>query len=194
MADVRLTATNPEDSSVVPVACNAKGELKLEEFPDQSFDGNLQGDLTVSGRATFGGSVLTQDGGVFVTRSITADDESLFFANDANGGGKFSVTRQGTYIGDTITNAHQNANTALFNNGAVTFAGNRAGFTREGYLWCTTERGDTIRLVGSSNGMAVWENYTPSTRLDEIKEQWSEKNGIRPMPEESSQDEPETKQ
>ena len=31
MADVRLTATNPEDSSVVPVACNAKGELKLEE-------------------------------------------------------------------------------------------------------------------------------------------------------------------
>ena len=31
MADVRLTATNPDDSSVVPVACNAKGELLLEE-------------------------------------------------------------------------------------------------------------------------------------------------------------------
>jgi len=31
MNDVRLTATNPEDSSVVPVLCNAKGELKLEE-------------------------------------------------------------------------------------------------------------------------------------------------------------------
>lgn len=31
MADVRLTATNPEDSSVVPVACNSKGELLLEE-------------------------------------------------------------------------------------------------------------------------------------------------------------------
>ena len=31
MADVRLTATNPSDSSVVPVACNDKGELKLEE-------------------------------------------------------------------------------------------------------------------------------------------------------------------
>lgn len=31
MADVRLTAINPDDSSVVPVACNAKGELKLEE-------------------------------------------------------------------------------------------------------------------------------------------------------------------
>lgn len=31
MADVRLTATNPADSSVVPVACNEKGELLLEE-------------------------------------------------------------------------------------------------------------------------------------------------------------------
>ena len=39
MADVRLTATNPEDSSVVPVACNEKGELLLEE-PIQGPPGN----------------------------------------------------------------------------------------------------------------------------------------------------------
>ena len=31
MADVRLTAINPDDSSVVPVACNSKGELLLED-------------------------------------------------------------------------------------------------------------------------------------------------------------------
>jgi len=31
MEDVRLTATNPADSSIVPVACNSKGELLLEE-------------------------------------------------------------------------------------------------------------------------------------------------------------------
>jgi hypothetical protein len=31
MDDVRLTATNPTDSSIVPVACNDKGELLLEE-------------------------------------------------------------------------------------------------------------------------------------------------------------------
>lgn len=36
MTDVRLTATNPADSSVVPVACNAKGELLLEEPQIQS--------------------------------------------------------------------------------------------------------------------------------------------------------------
>jgi hypothetical protein len=31
MADVRLTATNPENSQAVPVACNSKGELLLEQ-------------------------------------------------------------------------------------------------------------------------------------------------------------------
>lgn len=31
MAEVILTATNPEDSSVVPVACNEKGELLLDQ-------------------------------------------------------------------------------------------------------------------------------------------------------------------
>jgi len=51
MSDVRLTATNPEDSSVVPVACNASGELLLEAIPDQSFDGNLEGDLVVNTKA-----------------------------------------------------------------------------------------------------------------------------------------------
>ena len=30
MADVRLTAINPEDSQVYPVACNDKGELLLD--------------------------------------------------------------------------------------------------------------------------------------------------------------------
>lgn len=60
MADVRLTAINPEDSSVVAVACNDKGELKLEEIP--SFDGNVDGDLTVSGSATFAGGGIALAG------------------------------------------------------------------------------------------------------------------------------------
>ena len=73
MADVRLTATNPEDSSVVPVACNAKGELKLEEpiivegppgeqgEPGEKgedgdpFSGNFAGDVTFGGSATIAG-------------------------------------------------------------------------------------------------------------------------------------------
>ena len=67
MADVRLTATNPADSSVVPVACNEKGELLLEEpqvvegppgppgdqgekgDPGDPFTGTFDGDVTFTG-------------------------------------------------------------------------------------------------------------------------------------------------
>lgn len=67
MADVRLTATNPADSSVVPVACNEKGELLLEEpiyvegptgpkgdkgdpgDPGDPFTGTFSGDVTFDG-------------------------------------------------------------------------------------------------------------------------------------------------
>ena len=62
MTDVRLTATNPEDSSVVPVACNSRGELLIvepvfEEIPnDVSFDG----DVEISGELSVGSSALFQ--------------------------------------------------------------------------------------------------------------------------------------
>ncbi len=51
MIDVRLTATNPEDSSLVPVPCNSRGELltvapKIENIPN---DVEIEGDLTVTG-------------------------------------------------------------------------------------------------------------------------------------------------
>ncbi len=51
MIDVRLAATNPEDSTLVPVSCNARGELntvapKIEEIPN---DLKIDGDLTVTG-------------------------------------------------------------------------------------------------------------------------------------------------
>ncbi len=61
MADVRLTATNPDDSTVVPVACNAKGELKLEEPPE--FDGTFDGDLTVTGSGEFESSLTSKYSG-----------------------------------------------------------------------------------------------------------------------------------
>jgi hypothetical protein len=51
MIDVRLTATNPEDSTLVPVPCNTRGELLtvapvIEAIPN---DVEIQGDLTVTG-------------------------------------------------------------------------------------------------------------------------------------------------
>ena len=54
MTDVRLTATNPVDSTVVPVACNDKGELLVENpigpglYVEKAGD-NMTGDLTLGG-------------------------------------------------------------------------------------------------------------------------------------------------
>ena len=45
MTDVRLTATNPEDSSVVPVGCNSRGELLIEEVVIEQ----IENDLTLEG-------------------------------------------------------------------------------------------------------------------------------------------------
>ena len=52
MTDVRLTATNPEDSSVVPVACNERGELLvtdvvIEEIPNAL---TIDGDVSIKAR------------------------------------------------------------------------------------------------------------------------------------------------
>ena len=41
MTDVRLTATNPTDSSVVPVACNAKGELLITDPKIEKISNNV---------------------------------------------------------------------------------------------------------------------------------------------------------
>ena len=46
MTDVRLTATNPDDSSVVPVACNSRGELLIEDVPIEQ----INNDVTINGR------------------------------------------------------------------------------------------------------------------------------------------------
>ena len=49
MSDVRLTATNPEDSSVVPVACNERGELlvKKPEIGTVTSNVTFKGDVVV---------------------------------------------------------------------------------------------------------------------------------------------------
>lgn len=213
MADVRLTATNPADSSVVPVACNEKGELKLEEIPDQSFDGNLQGDLTVSGSAEFdksvqiGGRPLDGVNTGTLLRSGSIDICKADFSGVATN--VFVITKQGeiiptffiqndgsVYIQPNSLNASApvDCNIELRADGSVKFAGNKAGFTAEGYLWCTTRRGDTVILDVTSNGLASWVPYAPPNRLTELQDKWAEKDGILPVPHESSQDEPETPQ
>ena len=181
MTDVRLTATNPEDSSVVPVACNAKGELKLEEVP--TFDGNLQGNLTVSGQlsASVSPSNAAEPGLIVLGPEQGQNSGSVYIGG---------VTSRKIELNALDGNATFNGSASfgsINSNGSVTFAGNKAGFTAAGHLWCTTERGETVKLAATVGGAGLWEDYTPPGR-------WSEKDVIRPVPEESSQDEPETPQ
>ena len=98
MADVRLTATNPEDSSVVPVACDAGGRLLLEEMPP-AFDGTVDGDLTVSGKGTFAGgkSIIGNDGSAQFAQGavdIYANGQTEFTSNVNL---KSSATVSGTF-------------------------------------------------------------------------------------------------
>ena len=56
MSDVRLTATNPEDSSVVPVACNSRGELLVAEVVIEGIENDVTigGNLTVANKLSSG--------------------------------------------------------------------------------------------------------------------------------------------
>ena len=103
MADVRLTAINPEDSSAVPVACNEKGELKLEAPPE--FDGTVDGDLVVTGKGTFGS-----------TQSVIGDDGSAQFASGAI---DFYSDGKATFAGGSTT--FEANGQADFLNGDITF-------------------------------------------------------------------------
>lgn len=176
MADVRLTATNPEDSSVVPVACDASGRLLLQELPPP-FDGTLDGDLTVSGQATFGESaaIIGSDGSAqfaggthdfYVNGKVELADSHFMLEpygllrvfRDVNS--EYPCISWGPELQDRNKGA-------LYPDGSVTFAGNKAGFTAEGYLWCTTRRGDTVILDATANGLGSWAEYTPTVRSQE---------------------------
>ena len=181
MTDVRLTATNPEDSSVVPVACNAKGELKLEE--PISFDGNLDGDLDVTGSASFINGYFGGD--------ITAGD---FFTTTVNGAllsSTGSIMARQTQSNGVLWQGLENSTqtSRILASGSALFAGGKAGFTAEGNLWCTTVRGDTVVLDATSNGIGSWQPYTPPTRRELLEERITE---IRDAAVKPSQELPET--
>ena len=81
MTDVRLTALNPEDSKVYPVACNTSGELKLEK--QATFDGNLNGDLKVSGSVRIRNK--DQNTNNLRDSQTTSDREAELQINSSNG-------------------------------------------------------------------------------------------------------------
>lgn len=155
MTDVRLTATNPEDSSVVPVACNAKGEIKLEEPIDNSFDGDLDGNLDVAGTGKFAGPVTVQR--MNILGGYNGSPKTAFAIYDDN----------------------ENENVTFTANGAAQFGEGKAGITSDGNLYVTTVRGELVMLNNTVNGLGEWIPYSPPTRKDQLEqklEQWDEKD------------------
>ena len=307
MADVRLTATNPEDSSVVPVACDASGRLLLQELP--AID-TIDGDLTVTGKGSFAGgkSIIGNDGSaqfaqgavdiyangtveftqdvtfdsVIKTGSINVNNGSIALYDNGsaifnsgtvkvnglgrvlvgadpddfstaltilneNGSASFAGEVQvrnlnsnyrqertgavfqgyaggagedpamwtsqinsdgsASFTSEVQVGSYDQASNSAFGasiysygavkiqrasgdglrgifegwrgvtntlsikaDGSASFADNKAGFTAEGYLWCTTRRGDTVILDATSNGLASWVEYTPTTKREEIRD------------------------
>ena len=208
--EVRLTAINPDDSLVYSVACNAGGELRIEEIPDQTFKGDLDGNLTVKGNISFKDYVvsdgrlhtLQSDAGIYLTDKDAADwnvaikhDGSAVFRSDIEvkpltAGGRYLVLGE-QYSGEGLklfneegekglgiaydgTISISQGTTKLEKDGSVRFADGKAGFTKDGNLFCTTQRGQLVILDTVSNGLGAWADYTPPSRKDQVLEKWDE--------------------
>lgn len=193
MTDVRLTATNPDDSSVVPVACNEKGELKLEEPLD--FNGDLDGDLTVSGRVSIGGEDLAtplyvkgdaatiqiaESSNTQCLEHIINSENNLFYVGTSGPNWNVqtqAVQRLSVTAWGKVGIGTETPTAKLEVAGDLTVNAN-AGFTSEGYLWCTDRRGKTWVLDSVSNSLGQWVEYAPPSTSDQVQEkleEWAEK-------------------
>ena len=234
MADARLLATNPENSSLVPVACNSQGQIIVSEVKIEGIDNDvtIDGGLTVTGTgnfdasATFAGNVkgsrfFSKTGDIATYLGSTDDydgTEYSFLVVDESGtpgfnpralagikpngsasfagnimSGDFNIdgSTKGVWIRDSggiqvsspaasanalqVVKQNSGETVVIKNNGSAEFAGGKAGFTAEGYLWCTTRRGDTVILDATSNGLGTWADYTPPTRKEQFQAKREEK-------------------
>lgn len=170
MADVRLTATNPEDSSVVPVACNAKGELLLEEPTLASDDyvaktgDTMTGNLLLTDKITLdasGGSAEFASGDI----NLNADGsiQNKFYIQSFGDTDNFATINQGVITcktdgteppikvvnGDTDKATAQLSKDGIFALGTDTSAGVTTKLSLNGTDGGATFAGDVV--VGSRN-------------------------------------------
>ena len=157
MADVRLTATNPEDSSVVPVACNAKGELLLEE-PLAEFDGNVDGDLTVSGSASFAGDAVfggNPAGGANIGAKVFAAGAGFMACRPLTNPGEILFT--GYALGNDTPTVRINVD------GSASFASDVVIGSR-GKKWMIVESNGLAHLVEQTRAAEMQETTYPALR------------------------------
>ena len=132
MTDVRLTALNPEDSKVYPVACNSSGELLTTK------DGDIN--LDVEGNLDVGGSITADGSGSFAGNAFQVGDDA--------GGSTLRIIQNDT-TADALkigTNSVSNA-VVCKSDGSASFAGGV-----EFGQWINCESVGTFKGSGGSDG------------------------------------------
>jgi len=135
MTDVRLTALNPEDSTVVPVACNSSGELLVDKGA-QGPDLNVEGDLSVGSDLSVGGS------GEF--GAISVDGTGTFEGN---------VTSKSTFLNELQSDYSASDSAFKVFAGGSTFVDIKAGGAAE-FKGTITSGGPSI-IGGTDKGSFI---------------------------------------
>lgn len=148
MTDVRLTALNPEDSTVVPVACNSSGELLVDKGEPEGPDLNVEGDLSVDGSASFASSITAAgfilnggDLGSNTASGCRIEDGVIYAQRPA--GSTFSVF--GGYNGTTRT-------TKIGSDGSAVFKGDVIVSSRS-KSWMLVEQGGLCHMVEQTRSL-----------------------------------------
>ena len=151
MTDVRLTALNPVDSQVYPVACNTSGELIVEQV-DPGPDLTVTGNLTVNGTSTF--SSITAAGTIESQQSAVGVD--LFKGGYGSAAGTFVVRGDGTIIGNETGGATTgNYTYKIDSNGNITTTGYIYGNGPDSYLVITRTGSTGTSTIAEFGGSTV---------------------------------------
>jgi hypothetical protein len=144
MTDVRLTALNPEDSQVYPVACNSNGEL-LTDKVDIGPDIDIEGNLSVGGSATFNGNI-TAAGNVTVDNNLRVNNNFAVYAAGGN-----------IYEGYNTSSGSSVNTFSVKADGSATFSGDVIVSSRN-KQWMLVEQGGLCHMVEAA-GLLIDEQF-----------------------------------
>lgn len=160
MTDVRLTVTT-EDGQVVPVAATDQGRLLLED--PLEFDGNLDGDLIVTGNGTFG----AEDGSSLTIYQYDGNQNNNGIRLFSNGFNSFLSVQNKTQVpasGVAFNVLRGSTSVAsVFNNGSATFT-NDVAIGSRGSVWTIVESGGLAHLIELTDLQREGETLYPELR------------------------------
>tara|TARA_B100001094_G_scaffold265448_1_gene267919 strand:- start:610 stop:1317 length:708 start_codon:yes stop_codon:yes gene_type:complete len=150
MTDVRLTALNPVDSQVYPVACNTSGELIVEQV-DPGPDLTVTGDLTVDGTASFNNG------------DVNIDSSGRLAIGATNPTRKLSINSGAIDTAALFESSDQDCH-INFQDGTSSSGGVSIGVRGDAFYVRTGLSTERMRIVSSGN--VGINNTNPSAKLD----------------------------